>query len=91
LVSGALWGPWWQPLAWIGVLVAAGTIAVPSTLSLSGQPLGFIVGWNLFWGLLIGVVAMWGAQLNGAGWALESLAESSFSSALHRAFTNPTI
>jgi tetratricopeptide (TPR) repeat protein len=53
LVSGALWGPWWQPLAWIGVLVAAGTIAVPSTLSLSGQPLGFMVGWSLFWGLLI--------------------------------------
>jgi tetratricopeptide (TPR) repeat protein len=69
LVSGALWGPWWQLPAWIGVLVATATIAVPPTLALSGQPLGFIVGWSLFWGLLIGAVAMWGAQLNGAGWA----------------------
>ena len=47
-----------------------GTIAVyRPTLALSGPPLGFMVGWNLFWGLLIGAVAMWGAQLDGAGWA----------------------
>jgi tetratricopeptide (TPR) repeat protein len=69
LVSGALWGPWWQVPAWIAVLVATATIVVAPTLALSGQPLGFIAGWSLFWGLLIGAVAMWGAQLNGAGWA----------------------
>jgi hypothetical protein len=69
LVSGALWGPWWQVPAWIVVLVATATIFVPPTLALSGQPLGFMAGWSLFWGLLIGAVAMWGAQLNGAGWA----------------------
>jgi hypothetical protein len=28
-----------------------------------------MAGWSLFWGLLIGAVAMWGAQLDGAGWA----------------------
>jgi hypothetical protein len=44
LVSGALWGPWWQVPAWITALVATATIAVPPTLALSGQPLGFIVG-----------------------------------------------
>jgi hypothetical protein len=70
LVSGALWGPWWQVPAWIAVLVATATIVVAPTLALSGQPLGFIAGWSLFWGLLIGAVAMWGAQLNGAGWGL---------------------
>jgi hypothetical protein len=69
LVSGALWGPWWQVPAWIATLVATTAIAVPPTLALSGQPLGFMVGWSLFWGLLIGAVAMWGAQLDGAGWA----------------------
>jgi tetratricopeptide (TPR) repeat protein len=69
LVSGALWGPWWQVPAWIAALVATTAIAVPPTLALSGQPLGFIAGWSLFWGLLIGAVAMWGAQLDGAGWA----------------------
>jgi len=36
---------------------------------MSGGPLGFMVGWSLFWGLLIGAVAMWAAQLGGAGWA----------------------
>ena len=66
LVSGALWGPWWQVPAWIAALVAT---AITPTLALSGQPLGFMVGWSLFWGLLIGAVAMWGAQLDGAGWA----------------------
>jgi hypothetical protein len=66
LVSGALWGPWWQVPAWIAALVAT---AIAPTLALSGQPLGFMVGWSLFWGLLIGAVAMWGAQLDGAGWA----------------------
>ena len=69
LVSGALWGPWWQVPAWIAALVATTAIAVPPTYPLFGQPLGFMAGWSLFWGLLIGAVAMWGAQLNGAGWA----------------------
>jgi tetratricopeptide (TPR) repeat protein len=28
-----------------------------------------MAGWSLFWGLLVGAIAMWGAQLDGAGWA----------------------
>jgi tetratricopeptide (TPR) repeat protein len=69
LVSGALWGPWWQVPAWIAALVVTTASAVPPTFAISGQPLGFIAGWSLFWGWLIGAVAMWGAQLDGAGWA----------------------
>ena len=70
LVSGALWGPWWQAPAWIAVLAAASTAVYWTARALSGPgPLGFMAGWSLFWGLLIGAVAMWGAQLDGAGWA----------------------
>jgi hypothetical protein len=69
LVSGALWGPWWQVPAWIAALVATAIAVVRPTLAFSGQPLGFMAGWSLFWGLLIGAVAMGGAQLDGAVWA----------------------
>ena len=69
LVSGALWGPWWQVPAWIAALVATAVAVCWPVRALSGQPLGFMTGWSLFWGLLIGVVALWGAQLGGAGWA----------------------
>ena len=69
LVSGALWGPWWQVPVWIAVLVAASIAVVWPTLAVSGQPLGFMAGWSLFWGLLIGAVTMGGAQLDGAVWA----------------------
>src|SRR5262245_12784681 len=53
LVSGALWGPWWQVPAWIVALVAAAVTLVWPTYALAGQPLGFMSGWSLFWGLLI--------------------------------------
>jgi len=69
LVSDALWGPWWQVPAWIAALVATAIAVRLPTIALSGQPLGFMAGWCLFWGLLIGAVTMWGAQLGGAGWA----------------------
>ena len=69
LVSGALWGPWWQVPAWIATLGAASIAAYCTAHALFGQPLGFMAGWCLFWGWLIGAVAMWGAQLDGAGWA----------------------
>ena len=69
LVSGALWGPWWQVPAWIAALVATAIAVRLPTIAVSGQPLGFMAGWCLFWGWLLGAVAMWGAQLDGAGWA----------------------
>jgi tetratricopeptide (TPR) repeat protein len=70
LVSGALWRPWWQVPAWIAVLVATAIAVYWTARALSGPGLlGFMAGWSLFWGLLVGAVAMWGAQLDGAGWA----------------------
>jgi tetratricopeptide (TPR) repeat protein len=69
LVSGALWGPWWQVPAWMVALAAAAFAAYRLALALFGPPLGFMAGWSLFWGLLIGAITMWGAQLDGPGWA----------------------
>jgi tetratricopeptide (TPR) repeat protein len=69
LVSGALWGPWWQVPAWIAALVAASIAAYRTARAMAGPPLDFMAGWSVFWGLLTGAVAMWGAQLDGAGWA----------------------
>lgn len=69
LVSGALWGPWWQVPTWIAALVATAIAVYRAALAFFGPPLGFMAGWSLFWGLLIGTIAMWGAQLDGAGWA----------------------
>ena len=61
LVSGALWGPWWQVPAWIVALVATAFAVYRLALALFGPPLGFLVGWSLFWGLLIGAIAVGGA------------------------------
>ncbi len=69
LVSGALWAPWWQVPMWTAALVATAIAVYWPTFALSGPPLSFMAGWSLFWGVLIGAVAMWGAQLHGAGWA----------------------
>jgi tetratricopeptide (TPR) repeat protein len=69
LVSGALWGLWWQMPAWIAALAVVATAICWPTYVLSAPPLGFLTGWSLFWGVLAGAVAMWGAQLGGAGWA----------------------
>ena len=68
LVSGALWGPWWQVPAWITALVLAAITFYWTGRALSGPPVDFMAGWTLFWGLLIGAVAMWAAQLGSAGW-----------------------
>ena len=68
LVSGALWGPWWQVPAWVAAFIAASAIAYWTARALCGPPLDFMAGWSLFWGLLVGAVAMWAAQLGGASW-----------------------
>src|SRR5688572_2235659 len=39
MVSGALWGPWWQVPAWITALVAAGGVAYWTARTLFGPPL----------------------------------------------------
>jgi len=44
LISGALWGPWWQVLAWIATVVATAIAVYWPTLALSGPPLSFMAG-----------------------------------------------
>jgi len=69
LVSGALWGTWWQVPVWVAALVVTSIALVWPTRAMSSDMLGFLAGWSLFWGVMIGAVAMWAAQLGGAGWA----------------------
>jgi tetratricopeptide (TPR) repeat protein len=69
LVSGALWRSLLQVALWLAVTVGACILLRRATLAVSGPPLTFIVSWSIFWGLLNGLVAMWGAQRAGAGWA----------------------
>ena len=69
LASGALWGSLVQVPLWLAITVVACILIRRATLAVSGSFLGFLAAWNVFWGMLIGVVAMWGAQRAGAGWA----------------------
>jgi tetratricopeptide (TPR) repeat protein len=69
LASGALWGSLVQVALWLAVTVVACFLTRRATLAVSGKALAFLVAWNVFWSMLIGVVAMWGAQRAGAGWA----------------------
>ncbi|HJQ61173.1 MAG TPA: hypothetical protein VJ890_29980 [Vineibacter sp.] len=69
LVSGALWASFYYVLAWIAGLIAISIAAWRLTVAWMGAPVGFLAGWCIFWGILTGVVAMWGAQLESTGWA----------------------
>ena len=69
VASGALWGSLIQVPVWLAVAVVASFFIRRATLAVSGTALGFLAGWCVFWSMLIGVVAMWGAQRAGAGWA----------------------
>ncbi len=69
VASGALWASLLRLPLWLAVTVVACILIRRATLIVSGSFLGFLAAWNVFWGMLIGVVAMWGAQRTGAGWA----------------------
>jgi tetratricopeptide (TPR) repeat protein len=68
LVSGSLWRHWYLVLAWLPVaaLVLAATLWL--TRAMVAGPLMFLSGWCMFFGLCIGVFAMWGAQTASTGW-----------------------
>ena len=68
-VSGALWASWLQPPLWLAAIAATASPGIRTTRSVSGESLAFLTGWCLWWGMVIGAVAMWAAQLSGAGWA----------------------
>ena len=69
VVSGALWAFLLYPAIWLAAVVAVSIIAWQVTNRLAGRAAAFLAGWCIFWGLLTGVMAAWGAQLGGAGWA----------------------
>src|SRR5688500_5700990 len=69
LVSGALWDRWVQVPLWLAVTIALCVVIRRLTLSMSGTALGSLAAWCISWGMIIGAVAMWGAQLSSAGWA----------------------
>ena len=73
LVSGALWLPLlhalWQVPLWLAVMVGFCIVTRWATLKVSGPYIAFLTGWCIGWGLLIGICAMWAAQLSGSGWA----------------------
>ena len=68
-VSGALWSVWWQvvllPLGLLAFFVAAYAL----TMRVSGRAISGLVGWCIFFGLLIGIFTMWAAQTESTGWA----------------------
>jgi hypothetical protein len=69
LPSGALWGFFVYPIIWLMAVVITWIIAWRVTIRLVGSAIAFLAGWCMFWGLLTGAVAGWGAQLASAGWA----------------------
>ena len=68
-VSAALWSAWWQvillPLGLLAFFVASYSL----TLRVSGRSIAGLVGWCIFFGILIGIVTMWAAQTTSSGWA----------------------
>src|SRR5688500_16278470 len=68
LVSGSLWSRWWLLAAWL----PAATLVLAAMLWLSraivAKPMLFLAGWCMFFGLAIGVFAMWGAQTQSTFW-----------------------
>lgn len=69
LVSGALWRSFVQVPLWLGATTVTGFFIRRATLAVAGPPLAFLAGWTFFWSMLIGLVAMWGAQRAGTGTA----------------------
>ncbi len=69
LVSGALWDRLVQVPLWLAVTIALCVVVRRLTLSISGAALGTLAAWCISWGMIIGAVAMWGAQLSSAWWA----------------------
>jgi tetratricopeptide (TPR) repeat protein len=69
LVSAALWRSLVQVPLWLLGTTVTGVVIRRATMAASGAPLAFLVTWSFFWSMLIGLVAMWGAQRAGSGWA----------------------
>jgi len=69
LVSGALWTAFYYIVGWIAGVTLISIAVWRLTNAWAGAAIRFLAGWCIFWGIFTGAVAMWGAQLESAGWA----------------------
>ena len=69
MVSGALWSRWWQVPVWLAAVAAFVAVVRRITRAVYPPPIGFLVGWCIFFGIVTGAFAMWGAQLGSSAWA----------------------
>jgi tetratricopeptide (TPR) repeat protein len=73
LVNAGLWRSWLYPPTWLAATVAIWWLALWLTKRGIGAAVQFLVGYDLFWGSLIGILAGWTAQLKTA-WLAYTLA-----------------
>lgn len=67
-VSAALWSLWWQVPLWL-IAFASFVYAVRRVVvATCVPPIGFLAGWCLFFGVMMGVFTLWGAQLSSTAW-----------------------
>lgn len=68
LASGSLWSDWRLVLAWLPVAALVFAAMLWLTRAIVAAPLMFLAGWCMFFGMAIGVFAMWGAQAESTFW-----------------------
>ena len=68
LVSGSLWSRWWLLAAWLPVAALVLAAMLWLSRAIVAKALLFLAGWCMFFGLAIGVLAMWGAQTESTLW-----------------------
>lgn len=68
LVSASLWSRWWQVPLWLAALAGFAFVVRRVTMTIAGQPIGFLAGWCIFFGVLVGAFTMWAAQLTSTAW-----------------------
>ena len=68
LASGGLWSDWRLVLAWLPITALVFAALLWVSRAIVAKPLLFLAGWCMFFGLAIGVFAMWGAQTQSTFW-----------------------
>ena len=68
MVSGTLWSRWWLVAAWLPVATLVLAAMLWLSRAIVARPMLFLAGWCMFFGLAIGVFAMWGAQTESTFW-----------------------
>jgi tetratricopeptide (TPR) repeat protein len=68
MVSGTLWSRWWLVAAWLPIAAVVFAAMLWLSRAIVAKPMLFLAGWCMFFGLAIGVFAMWGAQTQSTLW-----------------------